>query len=159
MLTYKDKAGYYPLPVRHTRKEPETQLEKDIAAAKAAGMSYGQYKALNPSTVPPKPKQEEAEDEQAVLYTRPRAENKKVHTKTCPVCGQEFTTRNGKRIYCDDKCKDRAQKARTLRVKVYTKVCPQCGKEFSAEHNQRVYCSRACRNRANNNPTKRHKHG
>ena len=164
MLTYKDKAGYYPLPVRHTRKEPETQLEKDIAAAKAAGMSYGQYKALNPSTVPTKPQKEEAEDEQDVLpIKKPRAEKKKIHTKTCPACGQEFTSSNKSSIYCSKSCSNRMRARRSREKdrtpKVFKKVCPICGVEFTTESNQRVYCNALCRYRANNNPARRYDRG
>ena len=42
-ITVKDRASHYPIKFGHTPKAPKTQLEKDVAAAAAAGMSYGQY--------------------------------------------------------------------------------------------------------------------
>ena len=163
MLTSKDRAQYYPLTIRHARKEPETQLEKDIAAAKAAGMSYGQYKALNPTTTPPKTKKEAARLEDEPIK-KTIALRQKVHTKTCRVCGLEFKSGSNKALYCSDACGKKARynakKARKeTPPRIFRKVCPVCGEEFATESNQRVYCNALCRYRANNNPARRYDRG
>ena len=61
-------------------------------------------------------------------------------TKTCEVCGKEFSTTSDAR-FCSQKCIGEFRKRRE------TKTCPICGKTFSGRlvHN-RKYCSRKCAN-------------
>lgn len=72
------------------KKKPD-KLSQDAAAALAAGMSYGRWKAMQPVEVkeekPPKP-----------YY----------NIKKCAFCGFEFRSDCGRRIYCSDNCREKA---------------------------------------------------
>lgn len=62
-------------------------LTRDAVAAKKAGMTYGQWKAMQ---------------EPAPIVPAPRG----VVIKTCEFCGTEFRYRNNRqRKYCSDECK------------------------------------------------------
>lgn len=81
--------------VERTRKskEPLDHLTRDVLAAQAAGMSYGQYKALHPHTG------EDGDD----LPPQPDP-GRYVHT--CVNCGKEIVTRNiRQRRFCGDECR------------------------------------------------------
>lgn len=162
MITAKDRARHYPLRLSHTPKAPKTQLERDIAAAATAGMSYGKYKALHPNTAPPK-KEERPVPAPSDPITKPRAEPRETYTTTCAACGQTFETNNKRRKYCGPECKHKAEleahRARKQPRAPVRKVCPVCGEEFLADHNQQVYCGIRCRYKANANPARRYDRG
>ena len=80
------------------RKREPDQLDKDVAAADAAGMSYGRYKAL--------------QNEEAERRIDPAEEKVPENVKICPWCGVLFVPRFKLRVYCSDKCKGRATEAR-----------------------------------------------
>ena len=78
-------------------REPDA-LSRDAAAARAAGLSYGKYKAL--------------QNEAGEHKIDPKREKVPVDVKVCPVCGCLFLPRHKNKIYCDDVCKSRATEAR-----------------------------------------------
>lgn len=68
-------------------KKKRDRLAEDAAKAKAAGMSYGKWKALQPPDEPEKPK-------------------KIVIENTCQFCGKKFYQNdNRQRKYCSPECK------------------------------------------------------
>lgn len=71
------------------------QLAREAAEARAAGLSYGKWKALQ------KPKEDQ------VVRIRRR---KKESTKSCEVCGTEL--RGQQRKYCCTECCNTASKRR-----------------------------------------------
>ena len=162
MYKVKSRAGNYPINERRTTKAPKTNLERDMAAAAAAGMSYGQYKAMHPNTAPPK-KEERRLPAPSDPITKPRAEPREVYNRTCAVCGQPFETHNKRRTYCSDKCAHQAatdkRRARQRPSAPAKKVCPVCGEAFLADSHQRVYCSTKCRNKYHANPARRYGNG
>lgn len=161
MYKVKSRASNYPINERRTHKAPETNLERDMAAAAAAGMSYGQYKALHPNTAPPKKEERMLAPDDPIK--KPRAEPRQVYTYTCAVCGQPFETNNKKSKYCSDKCVNKAamerRRARKRPNAPAKKVCPVCGEAFMADSHQRVYCGIKCRNKAHANPARRYDRG
>lgn len=76
-------------------KEPADNLTRDVLAAEAAGMSYGQYKAQHPHT-----------------GSNPPPENDPGrYTITCPNCGKEIVVRTkAKRKYCSEFCRGQYQR-------------------------------------------------
>ena len=120
-------------------------LTATILAAQKAGMSYGQYVALNGTVNAPKPKK------------KPKA----VPTRKCKECGKVFQAIGHKSValYCSAECQithsSREQNKRYYekkkagllpKVKPSAMICPECGKEFSPvgkKHNV-VYCSSDC---------------
>lgn len=77
------------------KKEPD-KLAQDAAAALAAGMSYGRWKAMQGTTVPEKKVEENPADWQA-----------------CPHCGKLFKKKKGSRkIYCEPNCQMAANQER-----------------------------------------------
>ena len=81
-------------------KEPNN-LTQDAAAALAAGMSYGHWKALHPHTT--------AEETQVgeIPYG----------WKICKHCGQHFRPNNGSQRYCDFECQRSAARIRDREYK------------------------------------------
>lgn len=75
---------------------PRDNLDLDAADATSAGMSYGPWKAMHPFT-------RDANEDR--LQAKPKARPAKVYEVTCPVCGKQFTTEHGNRVYCGDACK------------------------------------------------------
>lgn len=59
---------------------------RDAAAAKAAGMSYGQWKILHPETAPKK------------------VEKKLKYQRVCPYCLTEFDTDRADKKFCCPQC-------------------------------------------------------
>lgn len=75
------------------------------------------------------------------------------YPKTCPVCGDRFTCRDQRQIYCSSQCFHQ-QRSATLQAKVNHPIqtCPVCGQSFSdPKHPDRVYCSRDCMGMAKRN--------
>jgi RNase P subunit RPR2 len=81
------------------RKKEMDNLAKDAAAAKAAGMSYGRWKAMQENPVVIKKKVEIPET-----------------WKICPHCKKPFKpNQNGsKQIYCEISCQRGAQRERNI---------------------------------------------
>lgn len=75
------------------KKEKELdQLTKDCISANEAGMSYGQWKAMQP-----------------VEQKKPKIDRE--FYKRCPACGEYFVikgTQGGRKIYCNLDCRQRA---------------------------------------------------
>ena len=71
------------------KKKEMDKLAQDAAAAKAAGMSYGRWKAMQEPVEPPKRKV-------------------KGTACICPRCGKTFYQNGKKRIYCDSVCQREA---------------------------------------------------
>ena len=69
-------------------------LARNAMLAKQAGMSYGQWKALQPRVDPAKPKKSEWE-------------------RVCPWCGKTFIKKDHRtQTYCEFFCREEAQKER-----------------------------------------------
>ena len=81
------------------KKKEMDNLAKDAAAAKAAGMSYGQWKAMQYNPVVIKKKDEIQEG-----------------WKVCPHCNQPFkpSQQGSKQIYCELTCQRETQKERYM---------------------------------------------
>ena len=78
------------------KKKEMDNLAKDAAAALAAGMSYGRWKAMQENPVAVKKKDETPEN-----------------WKVCPHCGKSFKPRKGcRQIYCEFYCQQAAQEIR-----------------------------------------------
>ena len=75
--------------------------------------------------------------------------------KTCQCCGREFTTANGKQIYCSRKCTDKIYYLRKIgRLEKFVKIiekppkqreCTNCGKIFAESFHNERFCSDDCR--------------
>lgn len=90
------------------RRKPKDNLTLDAMDAIAAGMTYGKWKALHPET-------KEANESR---LAKPEPQQKRQHNELprvyeyiCRGCGKKFTTNQKTRKYCDDRCKDRKNKA------------------------------------------------
>ena len=76
-------------------------------------------------------------------------------TKTCPVCGKEFSTPYFFKKYCSDECYMKTKNVaacnrykKTRQAPLATKICPVCGKKFETRDSKRVYCSYECGDKA-----------
>lgn len=89
------------------RRRPKDNLALDAMDARAAGMTYGKWKAQHPET-------KEANESRLSQPAPKRAysETPKVYEFTCRGCGKKFTTQNKQRRYCDDHCKEKKDKAK-----------------------------------------------
>ncbi len=83
------------------RKRKMDRLSVHAAAAKAEGISYGQWIARHcpPGTEP-------------VRCEVKKRSNRPVITKTCPHCGVTFQTTNRVKIYCTPDCGESARSRR-----------------------------------------------
>lgn len=91
---------------RGTSRKPKDNLALDAMDARAAGMTYGKWKAQHPHT--------KAANE-ARLAKPKRADQpsvQKVHEGICPVCGEKFTTIVKNKKYCSDDCKAKMEGAK-----------------------------------------------
>lgn len=85
---------------RGTSRMPKDNLALDAMDARAAGMTYGKYKAQHPETRPAN------EARLAAMRKKPAQKPaSKVYEFTCRLCGEKFTTTNKNRRYCGDDCK------------------------------------------------------
>lgn len=83
------------------------------AAARAEGLSYGQWKAKHPEGLPGDFKLEPKKVEVSPLG----------FTFVCWICGKKFTTHNRKKTYCSQTCKDKkAWAARKARMKKEVRI-------------------------------------
>lgn len=124
------------------KKEPPDRLTRDVLAAEAAGMSYGNYKAAHPHTP-------DEDDEEEIVA--PPAPVERVKTGICQECGAEFTMdRHSEKKYCSDRCRvNRTQRLRYQKLhepKNNGKItnCLVCGKDFVVSWQRRKYCSTEC---------------
>ena len=66
----------------------------------------------------------------------------------CPICGEPFTLKHGRQLYCPECAKKRpaenASKQYHAHVEIHTRICPSCGKIFTSSNSRRVYCSPEC---------------
>ena len=88
-------------------------------------------------------------DECRVKYEtkRPSRYVKKLfETKTCPVCGTEFKTNDGKKVYCSHECYLTHEDQR--HVEAEERGCLMCGATFTTTHWAKRYCSAECRRAA-----------
>lgn len=115
------------------RTTPPDRLSRDAMAARAAGLSYGNYKALHPYTGEWEPVEVELDDDRREL--------------TCQFCGKTFLAygQEVRRKYCTDMCRQQSQYA-AYRAKhpIPMVPCVVCGKEMP-RRSGRKYCSNACR--------------
>lgn len=79
------------------KKQQPDHLELCAAAARAEGLSYGQWKAKHPEGLPDGFKIEPKKVEIAPPC----------YTRVCWICGQKFTATNPKKTYCSRSCKDK----------------------------------------------------
>lgn len=124
------------------KKEPLDRLTRDVLAAEAAGMSYGNYKAAHPHTP-----DEDDEDEEEIVA--PPAPVGPVKVRICEECGTEFTLgRQSEKKFCSDRCRTtHGQRLRNQRIKNQVGkpgVCIVCGKDFVVSWQRRKYCSTEC---------------
>ena len=91
------------------RRKPKDNLTLDAMDALAADMTYGKWKALHPET-------KEANESRLhqPASKREYKQTPKVYEFICRGCGKKFTTDNKQRRYCDDRCKQKADKAKYL---------------------------------------------
>lgn len=112
---------------RHGPSGNRTRLDNEARAAKALGMSYGQYKGLErdgllPANALASAEEPEGIDVQAPEYTicadgTRRYYKKDYPVKPCEHCGKTFKPRaiNGK--YCCEECREAADKIRIREAK------------------------------------------
>lgn len=114
------------------RTTPPDRLSRDAMAAQAAGLSYGNYKALHPYTGEWEPVEVELDDGRREI--------------TCQHCGKIFLAygREALRKYCSDECRGKAAYAlHRAKHPIPMVPCVICGKEFPRRSGKR-YCSKAC---------------
>ena len=121
-------------------KKPLDHLTRDVLAAQAAGMSYGQWKALHPYTAA-----EDDEPEELTVDPSKRA-------LVCIRCGKTFlaSNRQANQKYCGDNCRYQAQldRQRQLHPEEHQpRQCRVCGKILPDNH-KGIYCSYECRGNA-----------
>lgn len=118
-----------------------TEITAVNEAARAQGMSYGQYVLRNEEPVPSPEPPPEVEEEM----------------RACAWCGTEFPVPEDRRAkdkkYCCKACRNHAtnQKAKEARqARKKHLVCPECGAEFVQENGRQKFCSAACRRKDHN---------
>ena len=89
------------------KNEPD-KLAQDAAAALAAGMTYGKWKALQP-----------------IIPIEPKTPKESFIEHVCEHCGCKFIRHDCKRVkYCGEKCRDAAARKREKE-----RSCSNGGKE------------------------------
>lgn len=81
------------------RPKPKDNLALDVLDAEAAGMSYGKYKALHPST-------KDTNEARLEMFKKHMAPAK-TKEKICTVCGKAFIARFSACKYCSEACKEK----------------------------------------------------
>lgn len=126
-------------------KEKIDRLAQENAAALAAGMSYGKWKAKQPV----KP------------IEAPAVAETPKYRHVCEYCGEEFFIKS-KRLqkYCCEECREAAERQRAMERKsnkTYQHVCEYCGKAFFTNENRnQKYCSAECRISAHRQQMREH---
>lgn len=119
-----------------------TEITAVNEAARAQGMSYGQWVLQNEEPVET-PEREEAPEEEEEF-------------RACAWCGTAFPVpedgRGRKKKYCCRACQNNARNEKTREARAAEKkavVCPECGTEFLKKNNRQVFCSKTCQKRHN----------
>jgi hypothetical protein len=95
------------------KKPVMDRLARKAAAARAEGLSYGQWVAKHPEGLPPDPVEEEE-----------KATQKAPHgTRVCLWCGQTYALpkKNDPRKYCSPECREAADSDRKKKYGKYSK--------------------------------------
>lgn len=111
-----------------------------LLAAKAEGISYGQYVARR------RPHTTFAELEDAQIANRQRFEDNAVAgipgiSHTCEYCGKVFISTSVKVRFCSKLCGQRAYNAKKYE---HEKLCAFCGKSFKTNQSCKKCCSAEC---------------
>jgi predicted nucleic acid-binding Zn ribbon protein len=69
---------------------------------------------------------------------------KKVITKKCIWCGEEFETNNKKKTFCSNECYLKNHETVYSKKKQEKRTCQQCGYPFNSAHGSKRYCSNDC---------------
>lgn len=133
-----NKSAAFGIERTGKHKKPMDNLTRDVLAAQAAGMSYGNWKALHQHTGG----RYESEPQELAVDSNKRA-------MVCVKCGKTFYVepKQTNTKYCSDACKyqqqlDRMRELHPQRFK--PRYCKVCGKELERE-NKGIFCSNACR--------------
>ena len=89
------------------RCQPKDNLALDAMDARAAGMTYGKWKAMHPET-------KKANESRLPQHRKKEYDISKVYECTCLYCGKKFVTDSKQRRYCTDLCKAKNDKERYL---------------------------------------------
>lgn len=157
------------------KKKKMDRIDLKVAAARAEGLSYGQWVAKHPEGLPPgfKPQEPEELEEIETPGPVPATPKKKKQqypptrmpdSRRCAVCGQTFKPKACNTKYCCFECarKANAERARNRRrsqkqgaaVKTAPdgtpkeRPCTICGKVFKPKAHNGLYCSQECREAA-----------
>lgn len=119
-------------------QEKIDRLAQENAAALAAGMSYGKWKAK--------------QSLQQIVAPAVAEEEKPKYRHVCEYCGEEFFIKS-KRLqkYCCEECQRQAkrQRERERHNVPNQRVCERCGKEFIINTKRKQkYCCEECRQQA-----------
>lgn len=111
MITVGRKASMNDFAREKRHGIPRDNLTLDAMDAEAAGMSYGNFKAMHPKT------KDANEARLDALNKRPHREKKpytfrNVYALRCAVCDRVFESGNKARRYCSDECKAKHDGAR-----------------------------------------------
>ena len=112
-------------------------LAKDAAAARAAGMSYGQYMAAKERT-----------SEQEVMQSASGRDEQLF----CTHCGKPISDHTRQRLYCGEECRrlETLKRAHEKYLKktglqeAVARACPVCGSTFATTDRRRITCSPIC---------------
>lgn len=82
-----------------------------------------------------------------------RWERERGRLKVCPICNKTFRVNSMKRVFCSDKCRQKAHRHRSqnisyssaLPAKLANNFCPICGQLYIPMDIQQMYCSRQCK--------------
>lgn len=88
---------------RGTSRKPKDNLALDAMDARAAGMTYGKWKAQHPNT---------KNANEARLAKMKRADEPNPREVICPVCGARFIANVHNKKYCSDGCKAKMDDAK-----------------------------------------------
>lgn len=63
-------------------------------------------------------------------------------SKICPICNNQFQTKNNCKIYCGAKCRNSVSNIK--RKKIYEKICFICSEKFKTTNSLKKYCKKQC---------------
>ena len=112
-----------------------------LLAAKAEGLSYGQYvQKHRPHTT-----FEEIEDAKIINKRRFNGENVAGGSRTCEYCGRVFVSASASVRFCSAKCRSAHARMQTSEPETRPqKACAVCGKPFYSNYPWQVCCSEEC---------------
>lgn len=64
--------------------------------------------------------------------------------KNCILCGNEFSTKNNRKIYCSKECSVKYSNKNNINVNKESKKCLQCNEDFKPKSLYRRFCSKEC---------------